>query len=314
MIERYDVMQIFDFDDMPAAKDAPEGMRVIKSKDEEWLIPPFRFDDNAADRVEVVYTTRPEGELHMLIYMPKNAVGTYPLAVVVPGSGWHKQTLADNSRYNEMLVKEGFVVAAIEYRPSSTTVLPGQIHDIKAGIKFLVKNAAKYHVDVNRIGIMGDSSGGHTALMVGMTGMRDFNDDEFDGISFDIKCIIDFFGPTRFTTMNDYPIAEDHICETGCVGEVMGGIHVMDNVELAEKLSPINYIYDDMRTPPIMMVHGNCDGVICFHQSVEMYEALRAKDRYAELVCVDHGRHWSHGFRSMDVLREVRDFLVKYLG
>jgi uncharacterized membrane protein len=47
---------------------------------------------------------------------------------------------------------------------------PGQLHDIKAAIRWLRANAGKYNLDGNHIGIVGDSSGGWTSAMAAFTG------------------------------------------------------------------------------------------------------------------------------------------------
>jgi acetyl esterase/lipase len=46
---------------------------------------------------------------------------------------------------------------------------PGQLHDIKAAVRWLRANAARYHLDAGHIAIMGDSSGGWTAAMAAVT-------------------------------------------------------------------------------------------------------------------------------------------------
>ena len=54
----------------------------------------------------------------------------------------------------------GYAVAGVSIRSSSQVKFPGQLHDIKAAIRWLRANAAKYNFDADHIAIMGDSSAG----------------------------------------------------------------------------------------------------------------------------------------------------------
>ena len=64
----------------------------------------------------------------------------------------------------------GYAVAGVSIRSSSQVKFPGQLHDIKAAIRWLRANAAKYNLDPDAIAIMGDSSGGWTTAMAALTG------------------------------------------------------------------------------------------------------------------------------------------------
>ena len=70
----------------------------------------------------------------------------------------------------QQLNPAGYAVAGVSIRSSSQTKFPGQLHDIKAAIRWLRANATKYNFDPNHIAIMGDSSGGWTTAMAALTG------------------------------------------------------------------------------------------------------------------------------------------------
>jgi acetyl esterase/lipase len=60
------------------------------------------------------------------------------------------------------------VTASIYYRLSGEAKFPAAIEDCKCTIRFLRANGGRYQLDPNRIGIAGDSSGGHLALLAGL--------------------------------------------------------------------------------------------------------------------------------------------------
>jgi len=91
-----------------------------------------------------------------------------PLVIYVQGSAWKKQDLDISIpmllRFSE---ETGYAVASVEYRPSTTAKAPAQLQDVKAAIRFMRSKAEKYNIDAHRIGILGDSSGGHLSALIG---------------------------------------------------------------------------------------------------------------------------------------------------
>lgn len=122
----------------------------------------------------------------------------HPAVVFVQGSGWKV-----NKRYTQLpnlsvLARKGFVVMTVTHRNTMEGhPFPAFLTDVKCAIKYLKANSEEFGVDPERIGIWGTSSGGHTALMAGMTGDTGiYRTPEFKGISSEVKCVVDFFGPT----------------------------------------------------------------------------------------------------------------------
>lgn len=120
---------------------------------------------------DVVYVTRPEGErtLQMLVpeVKPESVQKKYPAILYVQGSAWLKQDQYKRLSAMADLARRGFVTAILQYRESNLATFPAQVQDAKTGIRFLRKHAEEYHIDVDNIFIMGDSSGGHTAVLAG---------------------------------------------------------------------------------------------------------------------------------------------------
>jgi acetyl esterase/lipase len=109
-------------------------------------------------------------EKHLLdIYLPKNSTGKIPLVVFIHGGGWLSNDKYADIGYMKSTVLEildsGFALVSIDYRFSTEEVFPAQMLDCNAAISFLVDNAEKYHLDMERMAIMGFSAGGHLASM-----------------------------------------------------------------------------------------------------------------------------------------------------
>ncbi len=93
-----------------------------------------------------------------------------PVIVWIHGGAW----LAGNKDHNyaSFLSQHGYITVSINYRLSQEAIWPAQIHDCKAAIRFLRAHAQQYQIDPDRIGVWGDSAGGHLVAMLGTSGDR----------------------------------------------------------------------------------------------------------------------------------------------
>lgn len=88
---------------------------------------------------------------------------------VAPGYGEIGATcprLQPNQLFEE-LVAVGLAVATIDYRHALEARFVAQLHDAKAAIRYLRTHADVLGVDTARIGVWGESAGGHLAASVG---------------------------------------------------------------------------------------------------------------------------------------------------
>ena len=98
------------------------------------------------------------------------------------------------------------LVASVKHRASTVAKFPAFLQDVKSAIRFLRAHADTYCIDPNQVGIWGDSSGGHAAQMVGVTGdMGEFKTSDNGEISDAVQAVVDFYGPSDVTHINDAP-------------------------------------------------------------------------------------------------------------
>jgi len=124
----------------------------------------------------------------------------YPTVVFVQGSAWTTPHRDYEIPQLSALAREGFVVATVNHRDASSDphdVFPAYLEDVKAAIRYLRANARQWHVDPDRLGIWGTSSGGNTSLLVGLTAddpryEDGTNVDESDAVKYVVSC----FPPT----------------------------------------------------------------------------------------------------------------------
>jgi acetyl esterase len=119
------------------------------------------------------------------VYSPKGA-RNLPVIVIIHGGGWTANDEDIMRGLARELTKGGrFVVASIDYRwagkadgDATGNTMANLIEDCFGGVLHVMEHAAQYGGDPTRIGVTGDSAGGHlsaaVSLMANMVGSRGF--------------------------------------------------------------------------------------------------------------------------------------------
>jgi acetyl esterase/lipase len=119
------------------------------------------------------------------VFAPKGA-RNLPMIVIIHGGGWQANDEDVMRGLARELTKGGkFVVASMDYRwggkedgDATSNTMADLIDDVFGGIAHIMEHAAQYGGDPTRVGVTGDSAGGHLAavasLMPNMIGSRGF--------------------------------------------------------------------------------------------------------------------------------------------
>lgn len=258
---------------------------------------------------DVVYAERGEMTLHLQVLGPINGDNARPLIVYISGSAFHRQNVKERVPQLAYLAQRGFVVAALQYRGSEDAPFPSQMLDAKAGIRYMKRHADEYGIDPQKIVVMGDSSGGHTAMMAGFTGGIDGleeQDGEFDS---SVRGVIDLYGPVNFTTMNDQPSSQNHFLPDSPEGMELGGVNVLEHPDLAKSAAVTTYVTKERELPSILIFHGTNDELVPFEQSCELFDALKKCGKDASFYRVMGAHHGGSEFWTSEVLGIVEKFI-----
>ncbi len=110
------------------------------------------------------------------IYLPKQEKESYPVVIHIYGSAWFSNSskgMADLGTIVKALLDAGYAVVCPNHRSSMDAKWPAQINDIRAVIRFVRGEAAKYKFDTSFIATSGFSSGGHLSSTAATTsGMK----------------------------------------------------------------------------------------------------------------------------------------------
>jgi acetyl esterase/lipase len=90
--------------------------------------------------------------------------------IIIHGGGWRSGNRTQHYPLAQHLACLGYTCFTPEYRLSTEALFPAAVYDIKAVIRWVRVNAAKYNIDTDKIAIAGFSAGGELAAFMGTTG------------------------------------------------------------------------------------------------------------------------------------------------
>lgn len=242
-----------------------------------------------------------EHHRHVLdLYLPTNQCAPRPLVIFIHGGGWISGDKDAVQPYVPALLSRGFAVASINYRFSYNAPFPAQIHDCKAAVRWLRANAGQYGIDPARFGVLGDSTGGHLAALIGTSSdvaALEGTVGDYLQHSSRVQAAGSMFGPSDFFALGTVP-PHDH--PDSIVSQLFGHpiqdiINNMDNPDYADLVALVHSAnpatYATIDDPPFRIVHGDADAVIPMNQSQLLHTALVSANVQSHLRIVPGARH-----------------------
>src|SRR5690348_13127728 len=260
----------------------------------------------APSQADIPYATSAAGTpLKLDLYLPP-ASGA-PLLVWLHGGAW------ENGNKSAMplapFVERGFAVASVDFSPASKARFPGQVHEIKAAIRFLRAEASRYGYDASRIGILGASSGAHLADVVGTSN----GNAELEGTlgdhrdqSSDVHAIVSYFAATNLTTILAQSTPFGLNIREPALQRLLGA-PPKEAEALAKLASPVFQV--DRNDPPLLLLHGDQDPQMPINQSHELEGAYERQGLQVDFIVVHGAAHGGDAFYSPENVERVATFL-----
>ncbi|HYG07487.1 MAG TPA: alpha/beta hydrolase [Stenotrophomonas sp.] len=237
-----------------------------------------RSRDPATPDRFVDHVSRP----YLVVQQPAHPNGAALL--VVPGGGYQRIVLdKEGTALRTAFVDQGGVTLfVLRYR------LPGEGHadaadaplvDAQRALRLIRSQAARWHLDPQRIGVMGFSAGGHVAASLGTRYDEPLHprSDAIDEVSARpdfqllIYPVIDMTGPAA------HPGSRQQLLGTA------------PDPARAQRYSP--QLHVDAHTPPTFLVHAQDDTVVPVDNSLLFHDALRHAGVPVELHVFPRGGH-----------------------
>ena len=269
--------------------------------------------------------------------------GPQPVVLFVHGGAWESgDNYLDRAGGQQIqalmsLRDAGVTVAAATYRFSGEAIFPAQIHDVKAAVRFLKANAAKYGIDPDRIMTMGESAGSQLALLAAVSNGEDALEGTIGGnLDFDSNVIgcVDCYGMTDFLTLASDLYVRPDLGRTGAqvydlveaptssrsrlfgltteqcnLGTVVANpARFPEQYELVKAGSPLYHVTPD--DPPVLIINGQRDMRVPSAQAIKMYQALYDAGVDAQLLLNDRAPHGNLG---TEAAAAIKSFILRIL-
>ena len=229
------------------------------------------------------------------ITVPKGE-GPFPVVLWIHGGGFTQLDrkacfIPETMKY---LLYKGYAIASVEYTLSVNVGgrliggYPNMVHDVKAAVRFLRANAAKYKLDTGFIAAMGESAGACLAMLVGTTNNSTEADHEDLSTgnpehSSAVQSMVSYFGPAR----------------------------------VAQYFSELGSPYDQLTAdaPPLFLTHGENDAAVSIEDSYAMEakaKELLGADKVDTLYYVDAPHASKAAFDTPKNMEAVAAFLDKH--
>jgi acetyl esterase/lipase len=214
------------------------------------------------------------------------------------------------------LLDAGYTVIFVTHSSAPKHTIPEILGDTHRAVRFVRHNAKRLDLDPDRIAIMGASSGGYLALMVGTADGKgpsfppaadpawmSSKGDPVEAVSSRVQTVISYFPPTDWLNYGEAgksvlgaAVFRKHLGVFDFYesdGSRSGFTRITDDARIErelKELSPVNRA--DRNAAPALIFHGEKDANVPLQQSQRMVEALQKSGVAAELIVkkgVGHG-------------------------
>lgn len=245
--------------------------------------------------------TNPDGQhLQLNLARPKESSGKLPAVLCIHGGGFRAGKRDRWDKLCRQLAERGYVAATVTYRLAPKYQFPAAVHDVKAGVRWLRANADKYSIHPDRIGVVGDSAGGHLVQFLGVTGgVPEFEGDGGNGNqSSRVTCVVNYYGPSDFTKSYGKSVDAAEVLPLWLGGD--------DTKEHRRHIlaSPLYWVTPN--AAPTLLIHGTDDKYVNYEQALWMRDKLQAAQVEVELLTLEKA---GHGFKGEDAERAEKAML-----
>ncbi|MFZ3266083.1 MAG: alpha/beta hydrolase [Terriglobales bacterium] len=231
---------------------------------------------------DITYGVANNFALKLDVWQRKDARAPVQTLIYYHGGGWIFGDRTGSTLLLLPYLEMGWNVINVEYRMASVSPAPAAVEDCRCALRWAVRNAKQYNIDIDRIVLTGHSAGGHLSLITGMLPERTGLDNNCYGTEkLKVAAIINWYGISDVADLIQGPNLRSYA--------MMWMGSQPDALTIAKRVSPLTYVRAGL--PPIMSIHGDADPVVPYQQSVRLHKALTAAGVPNELVTIKGGGH-----------------------
>ncbi len=203
----------------------------------------------------IIYCKTGTRELQLDVFYPNDKASSKKTALLIlHGGGWRSGSRTLHYPLAQRLAALGYVCITPEYRLSTEALYPAAIHDIKAAIRWVRKNAYKYNIDTTKIVASGHSAGGELAAFIGATNYNPLfeNTGCNDNFSSHVNAVIDMDGTLAFIHPES---GEGDDSKRISAATNWFGYSKTENPDLWKQAAPLTHV--GRHTPPTLFINSS---------------------------------------------------------
>jgi acetyl esterase len=117
---------------------------------------------------EVEFRRAVSGRMLMArVYQPQG-VGLFPTLLDLHGGAWNNKDRSANEPMDRAVAASGVLVVAVDLTLAPEGPYPASVQDGNYGVRWLKSKAAEWNGEAANLGVLGSSSGGHVAELLGL--------------------------------------------------------------------------------------------------------------------------------------------------
>jgi len=252
---------------------------------------PRDYIENTITRANGTLSTTKVSEPTLTVFEAPKDIANGTAVIICPGGGYSALAFSHEGtdvakRFNET----GVTAFVLKYRLPSDEIMVDKtyalLQDAQQAIYLIRKDADKYGIKPDKIGILGFSAGGHFASTL-ITHYNDIKISDPEKISLrpDFAALI-------------YPVISfEESVHAGTMKNLLG---LNPSEELKRYFSANKNV--TKKTPPTFLVHAKDDQTVPVENSILMYDELKKKRVKRELYLYENG---GHGFGLKNKTSEV---------
>lgn len=300
---------------------------------------PSISDYNVENHWDIIYKITTTDTLRLDVYLPKTEQQQQntPVLLYVHGGSWIHGTKTMGASYYRRALKEkalnqGYAVITVEYRllKNPDPSFPDPITDVKDAVRWVYASAEKYGFDTENIGVIGESSGAHLAMMTGYaTNEMWRGDDSLKDYPSQVNYVVNNCGPTDINKLFHTGVGKvgmffaklvlpSHLIDlrndliTRMTSESIDNNrkNVKQNLQYH---SPLTYVEDF--AIPTLSIQGTKDKIVPKKQAKLLHRAFKNSSVENETVYIKGADHVYHNLSETEIdkiIDDTMDFIKKH--
>jgi acetyl esterase/lipase len=284
----------------------------------------FAPADASYTQEEIIYGRKYGMALTMLRLKPKSKTNGRSIILLRSG-GWGSTFYMPNVSEATPFLKSGYTVFIVFHGSEPIYTVVDAVEDVQRAVRYIRYHAKSYLIEVNKIGIMGVSAGGHLALMCGLSDFSDvaYSPDPIDRVSSKVNAVVSFSPSVDFLNWDGkgnnarsaflFEQFLVHVLEfRNWDVQRRRFTYVKDSVEINKILTQISPTYHvSANDAPVLVFHGDQDELVPISQLDPLVSKLRDA-QVPVLFSVKRGE--GHGWpRTEEETKMILNWFARYL-